>query len=197
MLDWALRYLKMGWPVIPLKGKIPLTKSGSKDATLNESQARAWWQEWPNANVGLGTGHRWFAIDIDLKSGGQETWDMLKYQHGQLPDTAEQITGAAAAGPIAAVDSIFHRVAGSVANAEATVQQAGQGALKSSIVVSDFNAGIDIAQTVLAARGEKMVYDAAALQAAIDAQTAAFNAFATLKASFKIVPIVEAKSAAA
>lgn len=93
-LSWALRYLKLGWPVIPLKGKIPLTKNGSKDASLNETQIKAWWQQWPEANVGLATGVRFFAVDIDIKSGGEETWDMLKHQHGELPETIEQITGS-------------------------------------------------------------------------------------------------------
>src|SRR5579871_4664295 len=96
LLAWALRYIgpPLRWPVIPVKGKIPLTHNGSKDASLNESQVRAWWQQWPEANIGLATGHRWFAVDIDLKSGGEETWDQLKYQHGGLPNTLEQITGS-------------------------------------------------------------------------------------------------------
>jgi P4 family phage/plasmid primase-like protien len=93
MLEWALRYLRLGWPVIPLRGKIPLTENGSRDATLNESQVRAWWTQWPDANVGLATGHGWFAIDVDVKGGGQETWDMLRSQYVRLPDTPEQITG--------------------------------------------------------------------------------------------------------
>jgi P4 family phage/plasmid primase-like protien len=93
MLEWALRYIRLGWPVIPLRGKLPLTEHGSKDATLNESQARAWWEKWPQANVGVATGHRFFVIDVDVKSGGEEAWDMFRAQHGALPDTIEQITG--------------------------------------------------------------------------------------------------------
>ena len=93
MLNWALRYIRLGWPVIPLRGKLPLTPHGSKDATLNESQARTWWQQWPAANVGIATGHRFFVVDVDIKSGGEETWDMLRAQHGALPETIEQLTG--------------------------------------------------------------------------------------------------------
>lgn len=93
LLSWALRYIKLGWPVIPLKGKIPLTTGGSKDATLGETQVREWWARWPQANVGVATGHAFFAIDIDLKEGGEETWDMLKSQYAQLPETIEQVTG--------------------------------------------------------------------------------------------------------
>lgn len=93
MLEWALRYIRLGWPVIPLRGKIPLTEHGSKDGSLNESVVQAWWAKWPDANIGLATSHAFFAIDVDLKKGGQESWEMLCSQHGRPPDTIEQITG--------------------------------------------------------------------------------------------------------
>lgn len=93
MLEWALRYLRLGWPVIPLRGKDPLTEHGSKDATLNESLVREWWGRWPDANIGLATSHAFFAVDIDLKDGGPESWDMLCSQHGRPPETIEQVTG--------------------------------------------------------------------------------------------------------
>lgn len=93
MLDWALRYVRLGWPVIPLKGKLPLTENGSKDASLNEGQIRAWWEKWPNANIGLATGHRFFVVDVDIKGGGEDTWDMLRAQHAALPETIEAVTG--------------------------------------------------------------------------------------------------------
>jgi hypothetical protein len=94
MMEWALRYIRLGWPVIPLRGKIPLTVNGSKDFSLNENQLRAWWARWPDANVGLATGHGWFAIDVDTKKGGDETWETLRMQHAGAPDdTIEQTTG--------------------------------------------------------------------------------------------------------
>lgn len=92
-LDWVLRYIRLGWPVIPLQGKLPLTQHGSKDATLSEAQARAWWAEWPNANIGVATGHRFFVLDVDIKNGGEESFEYLIQQHGAFADTAEQITG--------------------------------------------------------------------------------------------------------
>jgi len=99
-LDWALRYRALGWPVFPLAigGKVPIIPEsrggrGCNDATLNESQIREWWTRWPKANIGLATGHGWFVVDADIKHGGDETWDMLRMQHGKIPDTPEQETG--------------------------------------------------------------------------------------------------------
>lgn len=91
--DWAVRYIKLGWAVLPLRGKIPLVPNGSKDATLNESQAREWWQKWPDANIGAATGHRFFVLDVDIKKGGEDSFDHLKLQYGWRPDTLQQITG--------------------------------------------------------------------------------------------------------
>jgi hypothetical protein len=49
MIDWALRYAKLGWPVFPLgvKNKMPMIPNerggrGCLDATLNEKQVREW-----------------------------------------------------------------------------------------------------------------------------------------------------------
>ena len=55
MLKAALEYAQKGIPVCPVepKGKEPLTKHGFKDATTDEKQIRAWWERWPNANIGL------------------------------------------------------------------------------------------------------------------------------------------------
>lgn len=94
-LDWALRYVRLGWPIFPLKpeGKDPLTEHGFKDATLNESQAREWWTKWPNANIGAPMGYRCFAVDFDIGRGGEESYEHLVNQHGRFPDTLEQVTG--------------------------------------------------------------------------------------------------------
>lgn len=94
-LEWALRYIKLGWPVFPLEGKIPLKGSnGSKDATLNEAQVREWWNRYPRANIGIATSHRFFVVDVDIKKGGEESFEFLVNQYGRFPDTIEQVTGS-------------------------------------------------------------------------------------------------------
>jgi putative DNA primase/helicase len=100
-LDWALRYIRLGWAVIPLRGKVPLCDeaktfgavNGSTSATLSEALVRQWWGRWPDANIGIATGGSFFVIDVDTKSGGDETWGALRARHGVPPDTIEQITG--------------------------------------------------------------------------------------------------------
>ncbi len=70
IIDDALRYAAAGWHVIPLKAgsKDPATKHGSKDGTTDEKAIRAWWEKWPNANVGVCTGHDGLVVlDVDVK----------------------------------------------------------------------------------------------------------------------------------
>ena len=93
LLSWALRYIKLGFAVIPLRGKIPLTEHGSKDASLDEAQVSAWWAASPDANIGIATGHRFFVMDVDVKGGGEDSFDFLRHQHGPFPETIEQVTG--------------------------------------------------------------------------------------------------------
>jgi hypothetical protein len=93
MLDWALRYIRLGWPVFPLRGKKPRVEHGLKEATLNEEKVRAWWGQWPDANIGVVTGLRFFAFDVDTKSGGEDAFDALVRQFGPFPDTLQHITG--------------------------------------------------------------------------------------------------------
>jgi predicted P-loop ATPase len=93
LLSHALRYVALGWPVIPLNGKVPRTANGSHDGSVAPDQIREWWQQWPTANIGLCTGHRFWVLDVDAKSGGYLSLEELEAQHGRLPDTIQQITG--------------------------------------------------------------------------------------------------------
>ncbi len=67
LLDWALRYASLGWPVLPLgeKSKTPLTNHGLMDASTHPDLIRAWWSLRPNANIGLRTGDAFDVIDVD------------------------------------------------------------------------------------------------------------------------------------
>jgi RecA-family ATPase len=89
MLEGAVRYAGSGFRVIPIKphGKIPLTAHGAKDATTDKATIRAWWQQWPDANVAITLGGL-VVVDVDPRNGGDV--DALP---GKLPDSCYARTG--------------------------------------------------------------------------------------------------------
>ena len=96
LLRSALFYAeKMGWPVFPCKprDKNPLTEHGFKDATTDVEQIEAWWKQWPQANIGVPTGVKFWVLDIDPRNGGDVTLEALIAKHGPLPDTVQAMTG--------------------------------------------------------------------------------------------------------
>ena len=100
--EWALEYAGMGLAVFPLRArnKTPATKNGCKDATTDQKQIAAWWDRWPDANIGIATGSvsgGLVVIDLDRdEEKGFDGYEVLREwekQHGQLPDTCQSITG--------------------------------------------------------------------------------------------------------
>jgi hypothetical protein len=65
-------------------GKHPLgslVPHGVKDATTNRARVLAWWTRYPQANIGLATGHRFDVLDIDGPAG-EEAIRKLAVTHG-------------------------------------------------------------------------------------------------------------------
>lgn len=98
----AVEYINMGLAVFPIKykDKIPLTRNGCKDATTDAAIVKAWWQKYPNANVGIATGLKsggLFVIDLDIDEdkgiNGYQTLRDWERKNGILPDTWSSITG--------------------------------------------------------------------------------------------------------
>ncbi|MSR84697.1 MAG: bifunctional DNA primase/polymerase [Candidatus Latescibacteria bacterium] len=109
-LDYAQQ---LDWPVFPCHsiteggacscgktgcsgpGKHPRTEHGLKDATTDPTQIRKWWEQYPDANIGIPTGavSGFDVLDIDPRHGGDISLEVLEAQHGKLPETSEQITG--------------------------------------------------------------------------------------------------------
>src|SRR5215216_1124081 len=55
-------------------GKHPLgalVPHGVTDATCNRARILAWWTRYPQANIGLATGHRFDVLDVDGPAGAQ------------------------------------------------------------------------------------------------------------------------------
>lgn len=83
ILSAALWYAQQGLHVFPLSpgSKIPHKGTrGCKDATTDEHTIRAWWDKWPDSNLGIATGHRVDVVDIDGYAGQQSrahNWQMF------------------------------------------------------------------------------------------------------------------------
>jgi Bifunctional DNA primase/polymerase, N-terminal len=96
----ALDYARCGIPIFPCNpiDKKPLTANGFKDATRDETQILAWWQQYPNAMIGvpMGPASGMWATDLDVdparKVDGKATLDQLIAQRGALPPTWMTIT---------------------------------------------------------------------------------------------------------
>jgi len=92
---------RMGWPVFPLvpKSKIPLTKHGLHDATIDPEKIRSWWMgKWFDANLAIRTGSGLLVIDIDNDpvkgEDGEAVLAELEARLGPLPQTIEALTGS-------------------------------------------------------------------------------------------------------
>jgi hypothetical protein len=84
--NWALKYARAGFRVLPLepRGKSPLGSSkdspfhsdsrrpihGCDDATTEVAQINTWWTIWPNANIGISPPSGMAILDIDPRNGG-------------------------------------------------------------------------------------------------------------------------------
>ena len=88
LLRSALWYAARGWAVFPCAAgdKLPLTKHGLNDASIEAAKIHAWWKQWPTANVAIATGQSGLVVvDVDVKNGAQgvESWRDLVATHGQ------------------------------------------------------------------------------------------------------------------
>jgi hypothetical protein len=110
LLEAALGYAALGIPVYPVHwprpttphgaslacscprgpacdrpAKHPLLRHGVKDATTDPDHIQGWWHRWPQANLGLATGIRFDALDIDGPAGLTALRQLLDTADLQLP----------------------------------------------------------------------------------------------------------------
>lgn len=94
-LEIALACIARGWYVFPCKPrtKEPRIAGGFKSASNNEQQVRAWWAQWPNANVAIATGASGLTV-LDLDHGINSVEDVIYFLYGHdLPRTYAVRTG--------------------------------------------------------------------------------------------------------
>jgi Bifunctional DNA primase/polymerase, N-terminal len=93
LLRAALEYAARGWPVFPCKqgGKEPLTARGHLGASTDPRRITAWWNRWPDANIGVPTGERsgLLVLDVDHPAG----LNALEAEYGELTATRTHTTG--------------------------------------------------------------------------------------------------------
>ena len=97
MVEWAVWYaIELGWRVFPVKrrDKKPYTEHGFKDASTDEAVIRAWWAEYPTANIGLAVPDGWVVVDVDAYHDGPATLRELETSYQPLPRTLTSLTGS-------------------------------------------------------------------------------------------------------
>jgi hypothetical protein len=76
-------------------GKHPRCVDWPDKATTDSGQIRRWWQEWPEAGIGIVTGQESgiAIVDVDPRNGGTESLEDLQRLYHPLPDTPLVISG--------------------------------------------------------------------------------------------------------
>jgi hypothetical protein len=110
MRDAAIALAEIGYSVLPLHtaqngkcscgkaackspAKHPLVTHGVRNATSDPSQIRAWWQKWPNANIGIAMGAPSGVFVVDFDGPEAEVWLVEQERtFGALPATVEATT---------------------------------------------------------------------------------------------------------
>lgn len=79
----------------PSPGKHPMTRHGSRDATSDPQELAAMFAPCPEANVGglCGVVSRVVVLDVDRRSGGFKSLELVQKEHGALPRTRTHLTG--------------------------------------------------------------------------------------------------------
>ena len=95
--DDALRLAAAGWPVIPLRGKIPMTAHGVKDATTVPEQIARWWPGRAQHNIGARVPRSLMVLDIDPQNGGSLA-ALTDAAGGHLPRTLTVHSGRGTGG---------------------------------------------------------------------------------------------------
>ena len=93
-IDAALAYADNGFAIFPCSGKTPAVPNGFHDASCDRNQVNEWFTRMPDANIGLSLPAGLFALDVDIRHGGEETLRRLEHTHGILPFTLRATTGA-------------------------------------------------------------------------------------------------------
>jgi putative DNA primase/helicase len=97
MVDHAIQYTRLGWHVFPVnQSKKPLTTNGFKDATKDEATIRRWWNQFPDANIGVATGAKSGIVVLDVdaaKEGAEDRLQQIIAEKGSFNQAVVSRTG--------------------------------------------------------------------------------------------------------
>jgi len=80
-------------PVTRGPSKAPLIPRGFLAASCDLATIERWWRRWPGANIGMRVPEGMLVLDIDPRSGGDQTLAELELKHGPLPPTMTSRSG--------------------------------------------------------------------------------------------------------
>lgn len=95
---WSVlaEYLRRDWYIFPIQGggKVPLTRNGWKDATLDPEQVQRWMKRFGACNWGIATGpSHLLVVDLDGRAGEQAWLDLTNVRERHVPGTLTSMTG--------------------------------------------------------------------------------------------------------
>lgn len=85
----ALQLAAQGMPIIPVHpgSKIPALHDWPTNGSTDEVTIREWFQNQPDMNYGVVTGHGCIVLDIDIKNGKNGMVSLTKFCEGDMPVT--------------------------------------------------------------------------------------------------------------
>lgn len=93
----VVAYAERGWHMVPIIAgtKRPAWSDWPRRATTDTAELSAWWEQNPDAGVGIATGtpSGIWVLDIDPRNGGDETLYELERDNAPLEDHYEVLTG--------------------------------------------------------------------------------------------------------
>lgn len=87
---------RRGWRVFPVNGKVPLISDWPNAASCDLQVLAEWERQYPHLDAyGIACGARsgLFALDEDLRHGGDDSLAALEREHGAMPATPVVLTG--------------------------------------------------------------------------------------------------------
>lgn len=91
----ALGYSRLGLPIVPVNGKVPLLYDWPNKASCDEAQISELAQEHPTANIAVIVPKGLLIVDVDIRADGdgRETLQALEKELVALPDTVTAKSG--------------------------------------------------------------------------------------------------------